>query len=241
MLTAAALLLALAADPPAKDNAYRDAKQGDWVEWKGGDVVTQEEDGHWPQNMWVSGEPFWDGIQVDQAAQPILLTDLALREGAIDEADRERTSGRWCGRRPGTSCATARRPSWTGGRRRRGTTPTPWPPWSRPLLAAADWADAAGEADLPPTCGRRPTPGTRASTAGSTSGARAGQGGRGRRVLRPHPPARGGRARRPRAAARPPPATGTPGTRTSPPTRWRASTPWPSSGTGCGTRTTPGS
>lgn len=46
-------------------------------------VATQEPDGHWPQNMWLNGRAFWNGIQLDEAAFPILLVDLALREGAI--------------------------------------------------------------------------------------------------------------------------------------------------------------
>ena len=48
---------------------------------------TQEADGHWPQNMWLDGTPYWSGIQMDETAFPILLVDLALREKAIDEAE----------------------------------------------------------------------------------------------------------------------------------------------------------
>ncbi|MEP7027583.1 MAG: glucan 1,4-alpha-glucosidase [Candidatus Eisenbacteria bacterium] len=47
--------------------------------------ATQEADGHWPQNMWLSGAPYWQGIQMDETAFPILLVDLARREGALDE------------------------------------------------------------------------------------------------------------------------------------------------------------
>jgi glucoamylase len=46
---------------------------------------TQEADGHWPQNMWLDGEPYWNGIQMDETAFPILLVDLARRKGALDE------------------------------------------------------------------------------------------------------------------------------------------------------------
>jgi len=49
--------------------------------------TTQESDGHWPQNMWLDGTPYWNGIQMDEAAFPILLTDLARREGALSEDD----------------------------------------------------------------------------------------------------------------------------------------------------------
>jgi glucoamylase len=45
---------------------------------------TQEADGHWPQNMWLDGTPYWSGIQMDETAFPILLVDLARRTGALD-------------------------------------------------------------------------------------------------------------------------------------------------------------
>ncbi len=47
--------------------------------------ATQEKDGHWPQNMWMDGSKYWDGIQMDETALPILLVDLAFRKGAISE------------------------------------------------------------------------------------------------------------------------------------------------------------
>src|SRR5262249_29287275 len=43
---------------------------------------TQEADGSWPQNMWVNGAPYWNGVQLDETAFPILLTDLVCREDA---------------------------------------------------------------------------------------------------------------------------------------------------------------
>ena len=46
-------------------------------------AVTQERDGHWPQNMWLNGSPFWNGLQLDETAFPILLVDLAHRESAL--------------------------------------------------------------------------------------------------------------------------------------------------------------
>src|SRR5574339_734027 len=50
--------------------------------------VTQEPDGHWSQNMWLDGRPYWHGVQMDETALPILLVDLAAREGVIDTAGR---------------------------------------------------------------------------------------------------------------------------------------------------------
>ncbi|MFP3581742.1 hypothetical protein SB659_19475, partial [Arthrobacter sp. SIMBA_036] len=36
-------------------------------------VATQEADGHWVQNSWLDGRPYWKGIQMDETAFPILL------------------------------------------------------------------------------------------------------------------------------------------------------------------------
>jgi glucoamylase len=44
-------------------------------------VASQEPDGSWPQNQWVDGVPYWTGLQLDEAAYPILLAG-ALRTGA---------------------------------------------------------------------------------------------------------------------------------------------------------------
>ncbi len=49
--------------------------------------VTQEEDGHWPQNMWLDGESYWGGIQLDETALPVILIDSAFREGLIAPAN----------------------------------------------------------------------------------------------------------------------------------------------------------
>ena len=49
--------------------------------------VTQEPDGHWPQNMWLDGSPYWGGVQMDETAFPILLVDQARREGVLREDD----------------------------------------------------------------------------------------------------------------------------------------------------------
>jgi glucoamylase len=36
-------------------------------------IAAQRRDGHWPQNYFPSGEPYWDGIQLDEVALPVLL------------------------------------------------------------------------------------------------------------------------------------------------------------------------
>ena len=69
--------------------------------------ATQDADGHWPQNMFLSGKPYWDGIQLDETAFVIFLVDLARREKAIDQDDLT-PCGRWCETpRPAISSGTA--------------------------------------------------------------------------------------------------------------------------------------
>ncbi|BAV35013.1 glycosyl hydrolase [Sulfuricaulis limicola] len=36
-------------------------------------ISTQHADGHWNQNQWLGGKPFWQGIQLDETAFPVLL------------------------------------------------------------------------------------------------------------------------------------------------------------------------
>src|SRR3546814_7853057 len=51
----------------------------------------QEADGHWPQNCWLDGTAYWNGVQLDECAFPILLVDLAWREGALTKAELRRS------------------------------------------------------------------------------------------------------------------------------------------------------
>ncbi|MGA9184036.1 MAG: glucan 1,4-alpha-glucosidase [Candidatus Acidiferrales bacterium] len=48
-------------------------------------MSTQCADGHWPQNMWLEGTPYWNGIQMDGTAFVILLADLLRRSGELSE------------------------------------------------------------------------------------------------------------------------------------------------------------
>lgn len=49
--------------------------------------VTQEADGHWPQNMWLDGAAYWNGVQLDETSFPVLLVSQAYREGLLGGAD----------------------------------------------------------------------------------------------------------------------------------------------------------
>jgi glucoamylase len=46
-------------------------------------IATQQEDGHWFQNQWIGGKPFWQGIQLDEVAFPVLLASLLRESDAL--------------------------------------------------------------------------------------------------------------------------------------------------------------
>lgn len=53
-------------------------------------VATQHADGHWFQNQWLGGTPYWTGIQLDETAFPVLLAAAfadrdALRQIAVED------------------------------------------------------------------------------------------------------------------------------------------------------------
>jgi glucoamylase len=48
---------------------------------------SQNPDGRFPQNYWLSGEAYWTGIQLDEVSFPILLAGLLRRERALQEFD----------------------------------------------------------------------------------------------------------------------------------------------------------
>ncbi|MGI0150988.1 MAG: glycoside hydrolase family 15 protein, partial [Thermoplasmata archaeon] len=48
---------------------------------------SQREDGSFPQNFWITGEPYWGGIQLDEVAFPILLAWRLKRLKGLEEFD----------------------------------------------------------------------------------------------------------------------------------------------------------
>lgn len=46
-------------------------------------MATQQADGHWLQNQWLGGKPFWQGIQLDEAAFPVLLASALAERDAL--------------------------------------------------------------------------------------------------------------------------------------------------------------
>jgi glucoamylase len=66
--SSAGALLALGADQEARDTLrYL--------------MATQLQDGHWYQNQWLGGTPYWQGVQLDETAFPVLLA------AALDERE----------------------------------------------------------------------------------------------------------------------------------------------------------
>ena len=46
-------------------------------------ITTQQADGHWFQNQWLGGKPYWQGIQLDEAAFPVLLAVRLAQRNAL--------------------------------------------------------------------------------------------------------------------------------------------------------------
>jgi glucoamylase len=50
-------------------------------------AASQQDDGGFPQNFWIDGAPYWQGIQLDEVAFPILLAWRVHREGLDRDFD----------------------------------------------------------------------------------------------------------------------------------------------------------
>ncbi len=46
-------------------------------------IASQHADGHWNQNQWLGGKPYWQGMQLDEAAFPVLLAALLAERDAL--------------------------------------------------------------------------------------------------------------------------------------------------------------
>jgi glucoamylase len=109
--------------------------------------TTQLPDGHWPQNMWLDGSAHWDGIQMDETALPILLTELAYRETALTRAE---TVLFWPMVRQGAGYLVRNGPVSPEDRWEEdpGYSPFTVAAQIAALLAAADLADMSSEASI---------------------------------------------------------------------------------------------
>ncbi len=50
-------------------------------------AASQQENGGFPQNFWIDGEPYWRGVQLDEVAFPILLAWRLEQENALKDFD----------------------------------------------------------------------------------------------------------------------------------------------------------
>ncbi len=48
-------------------------------------IATQQPDGHWPQNFFTDGRPYWTGTQLDETALPVLLAAKLDLLGALGD------------------------------------------------------------------------------------------------------------------------------------------------------------
>ena len=114
-------------------------------------MVTQEADGHWSQNMWLEGIPYWQGIQLDQAALPILLIDLCRQHGVLKGSLSHRC---WQTVRKAVAFLVQHGPSTPQDRweEEAGYTPFTMATEIAALLAAADLAEENDEAALADYC-----------------------------------------------------------------------------------------
>lgn len=108
-------------------------------------AAVQEADGHWSQNMWLNGTPYWKGVQLDETAFPILLIDLARRANVLDAHDIARW---WPTVRRAAAFIVSNGPSTEQDRWEEdaGFSPFTLAVVIASLLCAADIADLQGDA-----------------------------------------------------------------------------------------------
>ncbi len=114
-------------------------------------LTTQEHDGHWSQNMWLEGIPYWEGIQLDQAALPILLIELCRCHKTLPDQIVEHY---WKMVRKAVAFLVQNGP---GTKQDRWEEQAGWTPFTlatevAALVAAADFAEEKGEKALAEYC-----------------------------------------------------------------------------------------
>ncbi len=127
---------------------------------------TQEADGHWAQNMWLDGRPYWGGMQMDETALPILLV------GFVAPRSSEALGGWTAG---GQWCAAAELSSPQRSRHSAGSMGRGWRIFTI-HSGSRDFSTARGSRSrrhrrserFRRHSSREPTPGTIISSAGST-------------------------------------------------------------------------
>lgn len=114
-------------------------------------LTTQEYDGHWSQNMWLEGVPYWNGIQLDQAALPILLIELCRCHKSLPDHVAQHY---WNMVRKAVAFVVQHGPAT---RQDRWEEEAGWTPFTlatevAALVAAADFAEEKGEKAMAEYC-----------------------------------------------------------------------------------------
>jgi glucoamylase len=114
-------------------------------------MSVQEEDGKWWQNIWLAGQPYWQGIQLDQAALPIVLIEACCQKKIIDEA---RMKNYWPLIKKSISFLIVNGPATQQGRweQQAGLGPYTLATEVAGLLAAAQLAEINGEDNIAKYC-----------------------------------------------------------------------------------------
>ncbi len=110
--------------------------------------ATQEADGHWAQNMWLDGSPYWGGVQMDETALPVLLVDTACKVGAL--STEQAIAGFWPMVRAAAGYVACHGPVTTQDRWEEdgGYSPFTLAAEIAALLTAADMAVEVGESGV---------------------------------------------------------------------------------------------
>lgn len=114
-------------------------------------MSAQEEDGHWPQNLWLPGNACLKGIQMDQTALPLLLIHNCDKHGAIGK---EKSTRYWPLIKKAISYLIKNGPytqldRWEA---EKGLTPFTIAAEIAALLVAADFADENQEPEIANYC-----------------------------------------------------------------------------------------
>jgi glucoamylase len=111
--------------------------------------ATQDDDGHWEQNMWVDGTAYWGCVQLDETAFPILLADFATRQRALRP---DEVPGLWPMVRQAAQFLVLHGPVTDEDRWEEdaGYSPFTLAVVIAALLAAADIAERSGEPGIAP-------------------------------------------------------------------------------------------
>jgi glucoamylase len=106
--------------------------------------VIQDADGHWPQNTWLDGSAYWQVIQLDETALPVLLVNLVQRCRAAPSEQLQRF---WPMIRRAASFLVQNGPVSAQDRWEEdgGYSPFTVAAQIAALLVAADFADANGD------------------------------------------------------------------------------------------------